>query len=103
MQCKDIPDRPILEYLANAGQWVMRWRNPDPEWKCVLDAMPPGVPDKLVLAKMQKLIDRGLVDGCTCGCRGDFELTEKGRDVVEGINNTARNKQQPVSETRLSL
>jgi hypothetical protein len=29
-------------------------------------------PDKLVLAKARKLIRRGVIDGCVCGCRGDF-------------------------------
>jgi hypothetical protein len=40
--------------------------------------MPPDAPDKLILAKMNKLLRRGLVDGCGCGCRGDFEITDKG-------------------------
>jgi hypothetical protein len=48
----------------------------------VLDAFPPDVPDRLLLAKMDGLIRRGLVDGCTCGCRGDFVLTAKGREVI---------------------
>jgi hypothetical protein len=29
-------------------------------------------PDKLVLAKARKLVRRGVIDGCVCGCRGDF-------------------------------
>lgn len=36
----------------------------------VLDV--PGVPEKLVLAKASKMIRRGRLDGCACGCRGDF-------------------------------
>lgn len=32
----------------------------------------PQMPPKLVLAKARKLIRRGLVTGCACGCRGDF-------------------------------
>jgi hypothetical protein len=28
------------------------------------------------------LIKRGLVSGCTCGCRGDFEITQKGLDFL---------------------
>nr|WP_046285030.1 hypothetical protein [Mycobacterium sp. UM_NZ2] len=39
----------------------------------------PGVPWKVVLAKFRRVNKRGLVDGCDCGCRGDFELTTKGR------------------------
>lgn len=38
-----------------------------------------GVPSKVVLAKFRRVNRRGLVDGCDCGCRGDFELTASGR------------------------
>jgi predicted transcriptional regulator len=44
--------------------------------------MPDETPVKLARAKMGMLIRRGLVDGCTCGCRGDFELTAKGADLL---------------------
>jgi hypothetical protein len=49
----------------------------------VQDAMPPGTPDRLRVAKMKRLIERGLVDGCGCGCRGDYYLTEKGKYFLE--------------------
>ncbi|UTN93278.1 hypothetical protein SEA_SUNFLOWER1121_86 [Mycobacterium Phage Sunflower1121] len=42
----------------------------------------PGVPWKVVLAKFRRCAGRGLVEGCDCGCRGDWELTRKGRGVV---------------------
>ena len=32
------------------------------------------VPDKVLLAKMRRLIKKGKVKGCACGCRGDFEI-----------------------------
>jgi hypothetical protein len=32
----------------------------------------PGVPSKVVLAKARRLIKRGKLSGCDCGCRGDF-------------------------------
>lgn len=34
----------------------------------------PDMPWKVVLAKARSLIRRGLIDGCSCGCRGDFEV-----------------------------
>jgi hypothetical protein len=37
----------------------------------------PGWPLKVLRAKGQRLIDRGLMTGCMCGCRGDMELTER--------------------------
>lgn len=36
--------------------------------------------NKVVRAKMKALIKRGLLGGCWCGCRGDFHLTDKGRE-----------------------
>jgi hypothetical protein len=44
--------------------------------------MPKDTPPKLKLAKMQSLHRRGLVGGCTCGCRGDFEITDKGLAAI---------------------
>lgn len=79
MQCKDIPDEPILKFLlerGHDGQWCNWGLGNDRD---VTAAMPANTPPKLVLAKMRNLIGRGLVIGCTCGCRGDFELTQKGR------------------------
>lgn len=34
----------------------------------------PGVPPNLIRAKALKLIKRGIIDGCACGCRGDFSV-----------------------------
>lgn len=77
MQCKDIPDRPVLEFLDDLdGEWAGWCTSGMPD---VATAMPPSVSPKLVLAKMRQLIKRGLVDGCGCGCRGDFVLTDRGK------------------------
>lgn len=86
MQCKDIPDAPILRFLAGPydGWPVPRWGS----WfgndypNSVTHAMPEGVGDKLALAKMRQMLRRGVVDGCGCGCRGDFTLTDKGRAEI---------------------
>lgn len=86
MQCKDIPDTPILAFLdgpfddwpvAGWGTWY--WFDDFKPKNSVLHAMPTGTPAKLALAKMRGLIARKLIDGCGCGCRGDFELSSKGR------------------------
>lgn len=82
MKTKDIPDRPILEYLANnQGEWTMLWcghLKKDLEVKDVYYAMPENTHEKLALSKMRSLYKRGLIDGCPCGCRGDWEITDKG-------------------------
>ncbi|MNR71367.1 hypothetical protein D3C71_19820 [compost metagenome] len=92
MQCKDIPTLDVLQFLEfcstaafkECGQWGSSLMNKDgqPFENSVQQAMPAGVPRKLVQAKMGSLIRRGLVDGCVCGCRGDFELTSRGRETV---------------------
>ncbi len=78
MQCKDIPDEPVLRFLARRpGVWHNWYFGND---KDVRQAMPDGLPEKLVLGKMRMLMRRGLVGGCDCGCRGDFEITAKGQE-----------------------
>ena len=42
----------------------------------------PTMPEGVVLAKARKLILRGLVDGCACGCRGDFERMARRGDLT---------------------
>jgi hypothetical protein len=81
IQCKHIPDIPILTFLLEHSD------GPPCHWffgqdRDVSVAMPLDTPRKLVLSKMQMLIRRGLVDGCGCGCRGDFEITEKGKILL---------------------
>ncbi len=95
MQAKDIPDRPILEFLARpeivdsiGANWLDLGGDigkdyPEIMARSVRHAMPPDVPGKLVLAKMRQLIHRGVVDGCGCGCRGDFSITRKGLAELE--------------------
>lgn len=76
-QAKDIPDQPILDFLSTC---VERFSRPGCAYigfdNSVSQAMPEWAQQrpKLVRAKMQSLIKRGLVSGCCCGCRGDFYL-----------------------------
>lgn len=80
-QCKDVPDMPVLLFLASLNG---KWGNWYYGTECsVCQAMPADTPGKVVLAKMRTLIRRGLVDGCGCGCRGDFVLTDKGRQFID--------------------
>jgi hypothetical protein len=55
-----------------------------PEWAGQAEASDGSVeiPHKLVLAKARKVIRRKLIDGCPCGCRGDFEVTAAGRALL---------------------
>jgi hypothetical protein len=77
MKCSDISDRAVLEFLAqHQGEWSTHGHGYS--MPTVQDAMPPGTPLKLQLAKMRQLHRRGFVGGCPCGCRGDWEITDKG-------------------------
>lgn len=80
MQCKDIPTRPILEFVRIHGGVGCSWYSGGK--RDVSNAMPPGLSDNLRHAKMRQLINKGLIDGCGCGCRGDFEITEKGLEEL---------------------
>ena len=92
MQCKHIPNKPILEHIATHGGIGCTWYKLDDgpmsvAHRSVIHAMPKGIDAKLVLAKMRQLIKGKLVDGCGCGCRGDFELTDKGRLCIKEQDN----------------
>lgn len=96
IQCKHIPDADVLNYLADRqGEWTGLWdghfngrENEIHMGKLigvvsdVYNAMPEGTPSKVALAKMRTLHNRGFVGGCPCGCRGDFEITDKGLDFI---------------------
>lgn len=81
--CKDVPELPILQFLCD--RWVQTLGPAtfyDGEENSVAHAMPHGTPDKVRLQKMRKLVRRGLISGCACGCRGDYEITHKGLEYL---------------------
>ena len=79
MQAKDISDKDFLaavlaESLLKGAmdEWTMYWdvvNRLDVNWK-------------VAMAKFRKLEKRKLVDGCACGCRGDWVLTQSGIDLL---------------------
>jgi hypothetical protein len=99
-QVKDLDDLPVLQFLAMLERKeIVSCYNTGPGLQCfrpttgtihegfpnsVLNALPYGgaYPTKLRVAKIKSMHRRGLIDGCVCGCRGDFELTDAGRAVL---------------------
>ncbi|ROC70321.1 hypothetical protein [Klebsiella quasipneumoniae] len=82
MQIKDIDKIVVLTRIAEieaSGRQGTLFPGFD---NSVNTSMPEGTPEKLQYAVMRNLIKKGLADGCCCGCRGDFVLTEKGADLV---------------------
>ncbi|AHZ95633.1 hypothetical protein PBI_OKIROE_72 [Mycobacterium phage OkiRoe] len=88
---RDIPDTVFL-HAVFAGQRAMHGAAMRQDVTRLLGGLPadapvpaaevPGVPWKVVVAKFRRVAGRGLVDGCDCGCRGDWELTNKGRRIL---------------------
>lgn len=94
MKAADISDRDFLS-AVNAVQeaqakkrgthrpwalWGFRPMKPDFHAEYgpfVLDHF-PDIPEKVLRAKGRRIIARGLMTGCMCGCRGDMELTDAG-------------------------
>lgn len=67
-QAKHVGDEAVLAAVRAAGadhpaRWAMIWD---------VQAALPTFPPKVVRAKLAALVRRGVLDGCTCGCRGDF-------------------------------
>jgi hypothetical protein len=77
-QAKDIPDDLMLmAILSCSKEYVSSSRIrklPAMLWE-IQDALP--YPGKVVLAKLKSMIKRKMIDGCACGCRGDFTIVEK--------------------------
>ena len=47
-----------------------------PAWTQTM-AVREGWPWKVALAKLRRMKWRGLIDGCECGCRGDWTIQRK--------------------------
>lgn len=75
MQTSQIPEQPIIELLKKNPVWHTRFRTSPQIMPCILDAFPDGTPEKVVMAKLKIMIKRKLINGCTCGCRGDFHIS----------------------------
>tara|TARA_R110002020_G_scaffold343085_1_gene557444 strand:+ start:277 stop:573 length:297 start_codon:yes stop_codon:yes gene_type:complete len=83
LQCKDIPEIPILKHLSIHGGIGCSLFGFACE-ECINDkslfhAMPLVKDYNLALAKIKQMVKKDMISGCCCGCRGDFELTEKGK------------------------
>jgi hypothetical protein len=71
-----IPDRDFLEAIDGLTQptgdepriWTTTWE--------LVDVF--GASDEIVHAKAKDMLDRELIYGCACGCRGDWSLDDAG-------------------------
>ena len=74
VQAKCISDATVLAIVADRGP-ISRWD--------INDFLGEEWPERVVLAKLRSLVNRGLLIGCTCGCRGDFELAASPQGETE--------------------
>lgn len=100
-QAKDIPDLIFVSAVFIAGQyarWTTGYGVVANRWDvaAIMNGRPiPHQPDdedgdricsKIILAKAARLIEYRavpLLDGCACGCRGDWRLTPAGHRLLE--------------------
>ena len=81
IQTKDIDTLKILKYLESVfPKCVSAYEDCE---LSIFNVIPKETPFKLILSKMKLLIKKGFVDGCGCGCRGDFVITKKGMKITK--------------------
>ena len=68
IKASNITDQEILDAMVKTiypeTRWSFTW-----DIQEVLKQYPP----KVVLAKLKSMKKRKIIDGCECGCRGDWE------------------------------
>lgn len=77
MQCKDIPDATFLDAVRTAPANCVGWRRTWDVHEALEAAMGQEIPLNLLMAKARRLESRGLLGGCTCGCRGDWHPSDE--------------------------
>lgn len=81
LQCKDIPDATFLAAVRSTPAvspigWRLAWK----VHETLNAAMGVEIPTNLLMAKARRLESRGLLGGCTCGCRGDWHPSDECAD-----------------------
>ena len=69
MKTSDILDETFLSEVYRVNMHGTTFNRPATVWD-LEEAL--GLPNKLVRSKARSLIRRGRLEGCPCGCRGDF-------------------------------
>ena len=64
-KASDIADAQILAIIRDV-------KGPYASMRMDIEERLPEFPPKVVLAKLHALVRRKVLDGCDCGCRGDF-------------------------------
>jgi hypothetical protein len=86
VKAADISDREFVAAVdcveRETGMWAMWWMNTRMQ-RLSLDEALPRFPRKVLLAKARRVLGRGYLEGCACGCRGDFQVTPEGAKLLD--------------------
>lgn len=81
-ELKNKIEKDILELLSKyQGEWAFWWDDNALSFHSDNSKhyiVPKDVSKKIVHVIFRRLYRKGLIGGCDCGCRGDFEITDKG-------------------------
>lgn len=90
IQAKHISDRELLIAIRSAQRKQQQrseyWASLplDTVWSVTGDIEEElPYPPKVIRAKLASAVKRKLIDGCTCGCRGDFYPLEAGLALLD--------------------
>lgn len=78
VQAKHIDERAILQFIGDLDENLRATH-----WQGYANSIPSDAPPKVLLAKLAAMKRRGLIDGCACGCRGDWQITNAGCAALE--------------------
>lgn len=90
IKCADLDDLSILRFIHSCRSVGCNQYARFSEIAEVVSVIHCGllndsaVPFNLMRAKLKRLHKRELINGCCCGCNGDFWLTLKGRFLLIG-------------------
>ena len=74
LQAKDLSESAILDVLnQRPGVWHTHHADASVMPR-VYDPTHPDAPEKVLRAKLAAMARKGLIDGCSCGCRGDWHV-----------------------------
>jgi hypothetical protein len=80
VKASDLSESAILQLLSERpGVAHTHWEAYGPMPR-VYDPTHPDAPIKVLSAKLRGLVRRGVIRGCACGCRGDWQVDGASRE-----------------------
>lgn len=74
MKAADIPADTVVAIVDDINRTENRWAMVWEIHPRLCEVMGQDVPWKVMMAKLRKLDLQDVLNGCACGCRGDFEV-----------------------------